>query len=103
MKISFIFLLAFCVENVFCSGDLKFQILPNLVQVINETENVKCFQESKLFLDNLENLTLWAYESKYLIFKMNLKIFFLLIFTLQKYESLIVFQRSHPLRVRVLC
>lgn len=47
------------------NDDENFDLFPDLPLEIVETENVLCKEHSKMYVEHLRNLSLWAYESKY--------------------------------------
>lgn len=43
-----------------------FDLIPDLVNdFVNVSDNSACVQQNRLYLQNLENITSWAYESRY--------------------------------------
>lgn len=56
--------LVLCFNCAFCYGT-KLELLPNFIDVLNGSKN--CYEESREFLNSLENMTLWAYESKSMV------------------------------------
>lgn len=75
MFVNFIFIFVLQVV-VRCS---EIDIFPRMPITVEKSENVVCSEESKQYLDNLNNFTLWAHESKSdqlnFSFKRNLYIF----------------------------
>lgn len=41
-------------------------IFPELPLEVIDVDDVLCRQQSRLYVEALQNLTLWAYESKYI-------------------------------------
>lgn len=50
-----LFVLVRCERNV---------LFPTLPVTVNQTENILCAQESRIYVQHLNNLTFWAQKSK---------------------------------------
>lgn len=66
-KLFVIILSAVLVKCNYVSDSVIFPPLPNGAP---KSENTECRQESQLYIENLQNLTLWAHKSKsFVLFK----------------------------------
>lgn len=55
--------ISFCEDESFAKS-----VFPHLPVAVLNTDNEICREESDLYIQNLENFTLWAYDSKFLFF-----------------------------------
>lgn len=52
---------------VVVSAQNEFGLFPNIPVGIVETDNIVCKDHTRLYVEHLKNLSLWAYQSKFKI------------------------------------